>query len=240
MSRTTGLGRLAAAAVLVVLLLVLGCSLADAQAAADPAAPAAPRRAARARVPRLPPGVGPLMTSGVHTATRTPQLRPVRAPAAGTQVRTRTPTVKQLPAMAALSMSEMKGLYSGPAAPRVSAPRKAAAPQILANGVLGGSFSDSRMSSEYVSLGQSRSGRLLIRFGGRWFGCSASVINRALVVTAAHCVCSWGAGFECFPDVEDGQLQVSCHDCQNTRCVANKTAKLSAMVCKHHRAATCS
>jgi hypothetical protein len=221
------LGRLAAAAVLVVLLLVLGCSLADAQAAADPAAPAAPRRAARARGSRLPPGVGPLITSGVHTATRTPQLQPVRAPA-GTQFRKRTPTVKQLPAMTALSMSEMKGLYSGPAAPRVSGPRKGNTPQILANGVWGGSFSDSRFSSEYFSLGQSRSGRLIMRFNGTWYQCSASVINRALLVTAAHCVCIWGAGADCFPDVEDGQLQVRWHKRRDSRCVAYKTPKLSA------------
>jgi hypothetical protein len=88
----------------------------------------------------------------------------------------------------------------------------------MANGLSGASFSDSRFSPEYYTLGNQRVGKLWMRHstapeeagGPGWYLCTASVINRALLVTAAHCLCmqAKGVGDVCLPDVVNGTLQV--------------------------------
>ena len=84
----------------------------------------------------------------------------------------------------------------------------------MANGLAGASFSDSRFSPEYYTLGNQRVGKLWMRYTidsqPIWYYCTASVINRALLLTAAHCLCAQekGVGDVCFPDVVDGTLQV--------------------------------
>lgn len=75
----------------------------------------------------------------------------------------------------------------------------------MANGLAGASFADSRFSPEYYTLGQQRVGTLYMRFGGNWLSCTASVINRALLLTAALCVCQHerGVGDACLPDTQE-------------------------------------
>jgi hypothetical protein len=86
--------------------------------------------------------------------------------------------------------------------------------QPMANGLAGASFSDSRFSPEYYTLGNQRVGTLFMSHSTAtvpgWYYCTASVINRALLVTAAHCLCQQekGVGDKCLPDVVNGTLQV--------------------------------
>lgn len=189
--------RAAGAALLVVLLWLEVPAVSVAQpldpAAAADAAPG--QRAVR--------GKGGLLTTGNPSI----QPAPISIPP-GTRVLEISKTVKELPTMSAMTMTEMKGMYSGPTAPRAGRERNSG-PKPLANGLDGPSFSDSRFTSEYVTLGQGRVGRLLMRFNGTWYGCTASVIQKALLLTAGHCVCEWGKGSACWPDSVNGEYQVS-------------------------------
>lgn len=79
-----------------------------------------------------------------------------------------------------------------------------------ANGAAGLSFADSRFGGNGAAFGgpSNRVGKLFMRFGGKWFQCSASVINRGLLVTAAHCVHDFGRGAAGYPDKVNGVFQV--------------------------------
>jgi hypothetical protein len=136
---------------------------------------------------------------------------PTVAPPRGTgTTRTFSRTVTQLPAGSSLmTAGDLQSQFTGARRPQVFRGRsRGFKPQ--ANGVGGIPYSDSRFTADYVTLGQSRVGVLYMSFGGVWYQCTASVINRALLVTAAHCVCEWGQGQNCFPDTDaDGNLLVS-------------------------------
>lgn len=121
-------------------------------------------------------------------------------------------TVKQLPAgISLMTAGDLKSQFTGPKRPQVFRGRSKGF-KTQANGVGGIPYSDSRFTADYVTLAQSRVGRLIMVYGGLWYACTASVINRALLVTAAHCVCDWGLGPNCFPDTDaDGNLQVGQH-----------------------------
>jgi hypothetical protein len=43
-------------------------------------------------------------------------------------------------------------------------------------------------------------GKLLMRFGSDWYSCTASIIDKGLIVTAAHCVHNFGQGDEGWAD----------------------------------------
>lgn len=154
---------------------------------------------------RLPPGTGPVLLSGRHTTTRPPTIRtPTDGPF---QVMSRR--VQKLPAMTAMTMADMRRLYSDASAPAALKGSRSSSQADRANGALGASFSDSRLSEDYVNLGQQRSGKILVTLNNITYGCSGSVIQRAVVLTAAHCVCNWGQGSNCFPDTTaDGQLKL--------------------------------
>ena len=79
-----------------------------------------------------------------------------------------------------------------------------------ANGAAGAVYADSRFGTgtDYASVANRRVGKLNMRFGGLWYMCTASVINKALLVTAAHCVFKYGQGSSGYPDVVSGNLQV--------------------------------
>jgi hypothetical protein len=123
-------------------------------------------------------------------------------------------TITQLPAGSSLMTSgDLASQYSGPKRPQVFRGRsRGFKPQ--ANGVGGIPYSDSRFTADYVTLGQSRVGVIFVKYEDGWYYCTANVINRALLVTAAHCVCHWGLGQNCFPQTDaDGNLQVSLYTC---------------------------
>jgi hypothetical protein len=107
-----------------------------------------------------------------------------------------------------LTAGDLASQYTGGTRPQVFRGRSPGfKPQ--ANGISGMSYSDSRFTADYVTLGQTRVGRLFMMFDGRWYSCTASVINKALLITAAHCVCDFGKGQNCFPDMdENGNIQV--------------------------------
>lgn len=152
---------------------------------------------------RVPPGAV-LMTPVTNS-----NPAPVSAPRdARFQIMSRR--IQKPPAMTAMTMADMRRLYSDASAPHALKGSRRSSPQTdRAHGALGASFSDSRLSDDYVKLGQQRVGQIIVSFAGEQYGCSGSVIQRALVLTAAHCVCRWGLGSICFPDTtEDGQLKV--------------------------------
>ena len=80
------------------------------------------------------------------------------------------------------------------------------------NGVAGATYTDSRYGAQGASFAANwrRVGKLWMKFGGGWYVCSASVIGRSLLVTAAHCVHNYGQGANGWPvtDPTTGQLQV--------------------------------
>lgn len=117
----------------------------------------------------------------------------------------------------AMTYPEMQAAFSGTAATVVPSSddqqRSAAGGPITpqANGAGGAGFSDSRFGTgtDYASIASRRVGRLSMRFGGKWSVCTASVINRALLVTAAHCVFNFGKTTTGWPDRDAaGNLQV--------------------------------
>lgn len=68
-------------------------------------------------------------------------------------------------------------------------------------------FSDSRLDG--FQDPSNRSGELFVQFSNGWFGCSASLIGNSLLLTAAHCVYSYGANSTTgWVVTMDGQLQV--------------------------------
>lgn len=152
---------------------------------------------------RVPPGTGPILITPVTNSNAAPVSRDNPF-----QIMSRR--VQKLPAMTAMTMADMRRLYSDASAPHALKGSRSSPQTDRANGALGASFSDSRLSDDYVKLGQQRVGKILVSFQGNTYGCSGSVIQRALVLTAAHCVCQWGQGSSCFPDTtKDGQLKVS-------------------------------
>lgn len=195
----------AGAALLLVLLLLEVPAVSVAQAAANPLDPAAAADSAPGQ--RAVPSRSSFAIIGNPNALPAPVSLP-----AGAKVLQKHRTVKELPAMSAMTMPEMKDMYSGPTAPR-STKGAINRPRPLANGEVGSSFSDSRFTSEYFTLGQGRVGRWLFRSDNVWYSCTASVIQRAVLLTAAHCVCNWGEGGSCGPDTVDGQVQVSSISC---------------------------
>ena len=79
-----------------------------------------------------------------------------------------------------------------------------------ASGTAGANYADSRFGTgaDYASFASKAVGRLSMRFGGVWYVCTASFINKALLVTAAHCVFKYGKKTTGWPDIVNGQLQV--------------------------------
>jgi hypothetical protein len=129
--------------------------------------------------------------------------------------RTFSRIVTQLPAGSSLmTAGDLEAQFTGTKRPQVFGGRSTDF-KAQANGVGGIPYSDSRFTADYYTLGKTRVGKLYMSFGRRWWVCSASVINRALLVTAAHCVCEWGQGQNCFPDKDaDDNLLVSV-ECNN-------------------------
>ena len=86
-----------------------------------------------------------------------------------------------------------------------------------ASGTAGANYADSRFGTgaDYASFVTKATGRLRMRFGGSWYVCTASTINRALLVTAAHCVFGYGKKTAGWPDIVNGQYQVSLRTCQS-------------------------
>jgi hypothetical protein len=137
---------------------------------------------------------------------------PTVAPALGSAPKRATPkrTVKQLPTDATLmTAGDLQSQFTGARRPQVFRGRsRGFKPQ--ANGVGGIPYSDSRFTADYVNLAHGRVGALFSVRGEYAYLCTASVINRALLVTAAHCVCEWGLGANCLPDMDtDGNFKVS-------------------------------
>ncbi|GBF91323.1 hypothetical protein Rsub_03643 [Raphidocelis subcapitata] len=64
----------------------------------------------------------------------------------------------------------------------------------LSVGTGGWSFSDTRVgrSARNLAAYARPAGKLYFQIGTAWYICSASLIGRSLLVTAAHCVCSFG------------------------------------------------
>lgn len=154
---------------------------------------------------RVPPGTGPILITPVTNSDPAPVSAPTDTPF---QIMSRR--IQKLPAMTAMTMADMRRLYSDASAPHALKGSRSSAQMDRANGAVGASFSDSRLSNDYVKLGQQRVGKIIVSFAGKQYACSGSVIQRAVVLTAAHCVCQWGQGSSCFPDTtEDGRLKVS-------------------------------
>jgi hypothetical protein len=136
----------------------------------------------------------------------------VAAPPTGQAVKERHSMLANLPNLQPMSALEMHAAFQGEVAPGTR-PGSDSAPSDIApqaNGIAGAAYADSRFGSgaDYTSLAATRVGRLLIKSGGVWYACTAAVINRALLLTAAHCVCDYGKGAACFPDKVNGALQV--------------------------------
>lgn len=209
----SGQSMLAAGIVLVLLIQAPALAKADDAAAVqvDPAFKAGGAAAAAAATTATPKGLT-LFTRLATKRTGGSTTPPVSVPKS-TPYSSRFPKVAKLPEMKALSMQDISATYTGRRAPRAFGPNtRTATPQ--ANGAAGASYSDSRFGEEYWQLAKGRVGTLFTRFTDastgktNWYICSASVINRALLLTAAHCVCDYGLGEACLPDVVDGQLQV--------------------------------
>lgn len=136
----------------------------------------------------------------------------VAAPVSSQAVKERHSMLTRLPPFQAMSAADLQATFQDQAAPgtRQSSDSPPSDFQAQANGVAGAAYADSRFGTgaDYTSLAARRVGRLLVRSGNVWYQCSAAVINRALLLTAAHCVCDYGKGAACFPDRVNGQLQV--------------------------------
>ncbi|GBF91261.1 hypothetical protein Rsub_03581 [Raphidocelis subcapitata] len=65
----------------------------------------------------------------------------------------------------------------------------------LAQGTSGYSFTDTRVARSASAFAPfvRPAGKLTMRFGGGWATCTASLIGKSLLVTAAHCVYDWGS-----------------------------------------------
>lgn len=84
----------------------------------------------------------------------------------------------KLPSMRPLSMRDMKAQYTGAQAPMTSLSTGRGPIDSQAYGTSGASFSSSRFTADYYTLGKQRVGTLFSRFGDKWYMCTASVINR--------------------------------------------------------------
>lgn len=67
-------------------------------------------------------------------------------------------------------------------------------PVPLAQGTSGLSFADTRAGISATAFGNAvrPAGKLFMNFGTGYYVCSASLIGKSLLVTAAHCVWDWG------------------------------------------------
>lgn len=72
----------------------------------------------------------------------------------------------------------------------------------MAVGTSDWSYEESRFGNGvlYSSIAARRGGRLRVKVKGKWMQCTAAVINRALLVTAAHCLCAGTDAEACWPD----------------------------------------
>ncbi|GBF91331.1 hypothetical protein Rsub_03651 [Raphidocelis subcapitata] len=61
----------------------------------------------------------------------------------------------------------------------------------LSQGITGYSFADTRVSGNEFNSVLKPTGKVLMTFGGKRYMCSASLIGKSLLVTAAHCVWDW-------------------------------------------------
>jgi len=159
-----------------------------------------------------------VVISHVATNRRTPSLATLRqlAPVSRIGIQNELP-----PGTRALTAAEIAASQTGGNAPGLSPSSLAwegpIAPQ--ANGNAGATFADSRFGTgpDYTARGHAIVGRLEVGWasvaGGTatsWSTCTASVINKALVITAAHCVFKFGQKAQGWPAFYNNQWQVSC------------------------------
>lgn len=116
----------------------------------------------------------------------------------------------QLRGLQVQTADDLNAAYSGITAPGASPlNRLGDNATSTAYGIAGPSYSDSRFGNGSDFVAKARSvGRLLTRFAGVWYLCTATIINKSLLVTAAHCVFKYGQQGSGWPDLVDGHSQV--------------------------------
>jgi len=165
------------AATALLLLLALACSMRIAAQDLDPASSitADPVQLSEIQAAAAAAAAADPALSMQRLSTR--QGSPIQKPAGKTLLPPNRKLTK-LPQMRPLSMREMKAQYKGAQAPMTSLSTGRGPIDSQAYGTSGASFSASRFTADYYTLGKQRVGTLFSRIGGDWYVCTASVINR--------------------------------------------------------------